>query len=206
MSTDNTETTPERPTQEVSLTVNGEEVTSEIEPRLKLSDFLLNYADLNGVRVGCEHGVCGACTVNVDGELVKSCMMYAVQTEGSEILTVEGLSDDGSLHPIQEAFHEEHALQCGFCTSGFVMSTHDLLEDNPDPSQEEMEAQLSSNICRCTGYQNIYDAVGRAADKLDGDRAADEMDDDRAADEMDGDRAADEMDDDRAADEMDGDD
>jgi len=168
MSVDETETPPDRPTQEISLTVNGDEVTAEIEPRLKLSDFLRNYVDLNGVRVGCEHGVCGACTVSVDGELVKSCMMYAVQTDGSDILTVEGLGGNDSLHPIQEAFHEEHALQCGFCTSGFVMSTRDLLEDNPDPSQKEMEAHLSSNICRCTGYQNIYDAVERAADKMEG--------------------------------------
>jgi len=151
------------------VTVNGEELTAEVEPRLKLSDFLRHEADLNGVRVGCEHGVCGACTVSVDGDLVKSCMMYAVQTEGREILTVEGLSEDGALHPIQEAFHEEHALQCGFCTSGFVMSTRDLLADNPDPSQAEKEAHLSSNICRCTGYQNIYDAVDRAADKLEDD-------------------------------------
>jgi len=168
MSVDDTETPSERPTREVSLTVNGEDVTSEIEPRLKLSDFLRRNADCNGVRVGCEHGVCGACTVSVDGDLVKSCMMYAVQTEGSDITTVEGLGEDGSLHPVQEAFHEEHALQCGFCTSGFVMSTRDLLEDDPDPSREEMEKHLSSNICRCTGYENIYDAVDRAADKLNG--------------------------------------
>ncbi|MFC7078394.1 MULTISPECIES: (2Fe-2S)-binding protein [Haloarcula] len=166
MSTDDAAATPDRPTQEVSLTVNGEEVTAEIEPRLKLSDFLRNYVDLNGVRVGCEHGVCGACTVSFDGDLVKSCMMYAVQTDGGEIVTVEGLGEDGSLHPIQEAFHEEHALQCGFCTSGFVMSTRDLLEEDPDPSQEKMESHLSSNICRCTGYQNIYDAVKTAADKM----------------------------------------
>jgi carbon-monoxide dehydrogenase small subunit len=171
MSTDNSETVGERPTQEVSVTVNGEAVTAEVEPRLKLSDFLRNYADLNGVRVGCEHGVCGACTVGVDGDLVKSCMMYAVQTDGAEILTVEGLSEDGSLHPVQEAFHEAHALQCGFCTSGFVMSTYDLLEDEPDPSREQTKKHLSSNICRCTGYQNIYEAVDRAAEKMAGDVA-----------------------------------
>ncbi|ELZ19967.1 aerobic carbon monoxide dehydrogenase [Halosimplex carlsbadense 2-9-1] len=169
MSIDETESSPDRPTREISLTVNGDDVTTEVEPRLKLSDFLRHHVDLNGVRVGCEHGVCGACTVSVDGDLVKSCMMYAVQTDDSEVLTVEGLGADGSLHPVQEAFHEEHALQCGFCTSGFVMSARDLLADNPDPSQEEMEAHLSSNICRCTGYQNIYDAVERAADKMEGD-------------------------------------
>jgi carbon-monoxide dehydrogenase small subunit len=169
MSADDAETIPDRPTQEISLTVNDEDVTAAVEPRLKLSDFLRNEVDLNGVRVGCEHGVCGACTVSVDGTLVKSCMMYAVQTDGSEILTVEGLGDENSLHPIQEAFHEEHALQCGFCTSGFVMSTHDLLQDNPDPSKEEAKEHLSSNICRCTGYQNIYEAVDSAADKMAGD-------------------------------------
>jgi len=168
MSVDDTETTVDRPTTEVSVTVNDEEATREVEPRLKLSDFLRGEADCNGVRVGCEHGVCGACTVSVDGDLVKSCMMYAIQTDGSEVLTVEGLSEDGSLHPVQEAFHEEHALQCGFCTSGFVMSTYDLLQDYPDPSRERTEKHLSSNICRCTGYQNIYAAVDRAADKLDG--------------------------------------
>lgn len=166
MSVDDAETIPDRPTQEISLTVNDEDVTEEVEPRLKLSDFLRNYVDLKGVRVGCEHGVCGACTVSVDGTLVKSCMMYAVQTDGSEILTVEGLSENGSLHPVQEAFNEEHALQCGFCTSGFVMSTYDLLQDNPDPSKSEMKDHLSSNICRCTGYQNIYKAVDNAAEKM----------------------------------------
>lgn len=169
MSADDTETVTERPTQEISLTVNNETVTAEVEPRLKLSDFLRNYVDLNGVRVGCEHGVCGACTVSLDGTNVKSCMLYAVQTDGSEILTIEGLSEDGSLHPVQEAFNEEHALQCGFCTSGFVMATIDLLEDNPKPSKSEMKDHLSSNICRCTGYQNIYKAVDNAAEKMDGD-------------------------------------
>lgn len=166
MSTDDVDVQPDRPTQEISLSVNDEDVTAEVEPRLKLSDFLRDYVGLNGVRVGCEHGVCGACTVSLDGDLVKSCMMYAVQTDDSQIQTVEGLSDDGSLHPVQEAFHEEHALQCGFCTSGFVMSTHDLLADNPDPSREEMKSHLSSNICRCTGYQNIYEAVENAAEKM----------------------------------------
>lgn len=166
MSTDDAVTPSDRPTREVTLTVNGEEVTAEIEPRLKLSDFLRTHVDLNGVRVGCEHGVCGACTVIYDGDPVKSCLMYAVQADGSEILTVEGLGEAGSLHPIQEAFHEEHALQCGFCTSGFVLSTYSLLSDDPDPSQEKMESYLSSNICRCTGYQNIYDAVESAAEKM----------------------------------------
>jgi aerobic-type carbon monoxide dehydrogenase small subunit (CoxS/CutS family) len=118
--------------------------------------------------VGCEHGVCGACTVLVDGRGVKSCLTYAVQIDGSEVTTVEGLSSDGDLHPIQRAFHEEHALQCGFCTSGFVMATAELLEDIPDPDEEDIERGLADNICRCTGYQNIHDAVRRAADETQG--------------------------------------
>lgn len=154
----------QRPTKAVSLMVNGESVEREIEPRLKLSDFLRNGMDLNGVRVGCEHGVCGACTVSLDGDIVKSCLVYAVQADGSEVVTIEGLSDDGELGPIQRAFHEEHALQCGFCTSGFVMATRDLLDRNREPTDEEIRHGLADNICRCTGYQNIYDAVHRAAE------------------------------------------
>jgi carbon-monoxide dehydrogenase small subunit len=158
-----------RPTREISVAVNGEEHAATVEPRLKLSDFLRGTAGCRGVRVGCEHGVCGACTVDLDGGLVKSCMLYAVQADGCEVTTVEGLTDDdGSLHPVQQAFHEEHALQCGFCTSGFVMSAHHLLSEEPDPSREEVKAALSSNICRCTGYQNIYEAVDRAAAELRG--------------------------------------
>ena len=158
----------ERPERTVSLTVNGEAVEAEVEPRLKLSDFLRSECGLRGVRVGCEHGVCGACNVLMDGRGVKSCLTYAVQADGAELTTVEGLADDdGSLHPIQQAFHEEHALQCGFCTSGFVMATKELLDRNPDPSRDEIQAGLADNICRCTGYQNIYDAVKRASDQLD---------------------------------------
>jgi len=164
-----TDTTTDRPTREISVTVNGEDVTAEVEPRLKLSDFLRNYVDLKSVRVGCEHGVCGACTVSVDGEIAKSCLMYAVQLDGKEVTTVEGISDFGSLHPVQEAFHEEHALQCGFCTSGFIMSARDFLKENPDPTREEIKAALADNICRCTGYQNIFDAVERAAEEMEGD-------------------------------------
>ena len=167
MSTDHSDEIHEPVTQEISVVVNGEEVTAEVEPRLKLSDFLRYECGLRGVRVGCEHGVCGACTVSHDGWNVKSCLTYAVQADGSEIETVEGLSEGGSLHPIQEAFHEAHALQCGFCTSGFVMATKELLEDNPHPDRDDIETALADNICRCTGYQNIYEAVERAADKLD---------------------------------------
>jgi carbon-monoxide dehydrogenase small subunit len=150
----------------VTVTVNGEAVTREVEPRLKLSDFLRRECGLRGVRVGCEHGVCGACTVLLEGRGVKSCLTYAVQADGMAVETVEGLGDGQSLHPIQEAFHEEHALQCGFCTSGFVMATQELLAEDPDPDREAIEAGLSDNICRCTGYQNIYDAVERAADRV----------------------------------------
>ena len=173
MSIDDTSHSGETPTKEVSVTVNGETVTREIEPRLKLSDFLRHECGQRGVRVGCEHGVCGACTVALDGDVVKSCLLYAVQADGREVGTVEGLASDGSLHPIQEAFHEEHALQCGFCTSGFVMATQSLLKENPDPDREEIEKGLADNICRWTGYQNIYTAVERAADKLDTGTATD---------------------------------
>ena len=164
MSSENASTN-ERPVREITTTVNGTEVTAEVEPRLKLSDFLRHHQSLRSVRVGCEHGVCGACTVLLDGELVKSCLAYAVQADGKTIETAESLAED-SLHPVQEAFHEEHALQCGFCTSGFVMATKVLLEETTDPSDEEIERALADNICRCTGYQNIYDAVKRAADKI----------------------------------------
>lgn len=167
MSTDNdSENTAERPMSEVQLTVNGEEQNDTVQPRLKLSDYLRSECGLNGVRVGCEHGVCGACTVLVDDEPVKSCLMYGVQADGKSIETVEGLAKDGELHPIQEAFHEEYALQCGFCTSGFVMSTKALLEENPDPDDEAIESWLSGNLCRCTGYEPIYDAVHSSADKM----------------------------------------
>jgi aerobic carbon-monoxide dehydrogenase small subunit len=167
MSTDNIEGVSEPVTEEITVTVNGEPITAEVEPRLKLSDFLRYECGLRGVRVGCEHGVCGACTVQQEGMTVKSCLSYAVQADGAEIETVEGLADEnGSLHPIQESFHETHALQCGFCTSGFVMAAKELLEENPDPSREEIETGLADNICRCTGYQNIYEAVEQAAEKM----------------------------------------
>lgn len=180
MSADDTSGSLEYPTEEISLTVNGESVEAEVEPRHKLSDFLRDAQGLRGVRVGCEHGVCGACTVRMDGEIVKACLTYAVQADGSEIETVEGLSEDGRLHPIQESFHQEHALQCGFCTSGFVMATKDLLEDTPDPTDEEIEAGLADNVCRCTGYQNIYDAVRRAADEASENGVADQTDEEDA--------------------------
>lgn len=165
MSTDNG-SSAQRPTREITTTVNGETVTAEVEPRVKLSDFLRHEQGLRSVRVGCEHGVCGACTVFLDGDPVKSCLSYAVQADGREVETAESLAEDG-LHPIQESFHEEHALQCGFCTSGFVMATANLLDEHPNPTDEQIEKGLADNICRCTGYQNIYDAVRRSAEKLD---------------------------------------
>lgn len=168
MSANSSDDSMHQPTHEIALTVNSEPVEAEVEPRLKLSDFLRNHCERRSVRVGCEHGVCGACTVTLDGEIVKSCLLYAVQADGCEVETVEGLSTDGDLGPVQQAFHEEHALQCGFCTSGFVMATHDLLDRNPDPTDEEIREGLADNICRCTGYQNIYKAVHRAADEMDG--------------------------------------
>ncbi|MFW6448947.1 MAG: (2Fe-2S)-binding protein [Halobacteriota archaeon] len=166
MSTESTGGLEDHPTEEITVVVNGESVTRTVEPRLKLSDFLRYECGLRGVRVGCEHGVCGACTVDLDGVAVKSCLSYAVQADGGAVETVESLADGGDLHPIQEAFHEAHALQCGFCTSGFVMATRELLRDHPDPTREQIERGLADNICRCTGYQNIYEAVERAARKL----------------------------------------
>ena len=166
MSSENSTQDVNRPTEKITISVNGEEISTAVEPRLKLSDFLRRECRLRGVRVGCEHGVCGACTVLVDGKSTKSCLTYAVQADGAEITTVEGLSTDGELHPIQEAFHQEHALQCGFCTSGFVMATKELLDRESDPDKEQIKEGLADNICRCTGYQNIYTAVDRAADKL----------------------------------------
>jgi carbon-monoxide dehydrogenase small subunit len=167
MSSDTTEHGVERPTRQVELSVNGERVAAAVEPRLKLSDFLRQEAGMRGVRVGCEHGVCGACTVSYDGDLAKSCLLYAVQVDGAELVTVEALDDGGDLHPLQQAFHEEHALQCGFCTSGFVLAARDLLAENPEPTRAEIKEALADNICRCTGYQHIYAAVEAAAESID---------------------------------------
>jgi aerobic carbon-monoxide dehydrogenase small subunit len=148
----------------VATTVNGVRHEREVEPRLLLSDFLRHDLGLTGTHVGCEHGVCGACTVLVDGEAVRSCLMLAVQAEGHEIATVEGLAPDPArLHPLQEAFTECHALQCGFCTPGFLMTLIPFLRENPRPSEDEIRHAISGNLCRCTGYQNIVRAVERAA-------------------------------------------
>lgn len=142
-------------------------MSGQAEPRVTLADFLRDELDLTGTHLGCEHGVCGACTVLFDGYSVRSCLMLAVQAEGHEVRTVEGLaSSDGELHPIQRAFSEEHALQCGFCTPGFLMAIEEFLREVPDPEEDEIRKRLSGNLCRCTGYQNIVSAVKTAAASL----------------------------------------
>ena len=146
----------------LEVTVNGKQYQQAIEPRLLLSDFLRHEIGLTGTHVGCEHGVCGACTVLFDGQPARSCLMFAVQAHGHEILTVEGLGDPDNLHPIQEAFWEAHGLQCGFCTPGFLMTLIPFLEENPDPDEAEIRHGISGNICRCTGYVKIVDSVKKA--------------------------------------------
>ena len=150
----------------ISVTVNGVGYQREVEPRLLLSDFLRHDLELTGTHVGCEHGVCGACTILFDGQPARSCLMFAVQANGHEILTVEALGTPDNLHPIQEAFWESHAAQCGFCTPGFLMSIVSYLQENPDPTEDEIREAIAGNLCRCTGYQHIVDAVGLAAQKL----------------------------------------
>jgi carbon-monoxide dehydrogenase small subunit len=149
----------------VRVRVNGTEYERAVEPRLLLSDFLRHELGLKGTHVGCEHGVCGCCTIRLDGAAVRSCLLLAVQTDGSEITTIEGLAGDGALHPVQEAFRECHGLQCGFCTPGFVMAIEAFLEENPraDLTDAEIREGISGNLCRCTGYQNIVEAVKHAA-------------------------------------------
>jgi aerobic-type carbon monoxide dehydrogenase small subunit (CoxS/CutS family) len=154
----------------VSIEINGREYEREIEPRLLLSDFIRHEAGLTGTHVGCEHGVCGACTVQMDGEPVRSCLMLAVQAEGHSLRTVESLAhEDGTLHPLQQAFHETHGLQCGFCTPGFLMSLEPLLAEARDFGEREVREALAGNLCRCTGYQNIVAAVQLAAARMAGD-------------------------------------
>ncbi len=151
----------------ISLTVNGVARQALVEPRRLLVDFLRDDLGLTGTHVGCEHGICGACTILFNGEAARSCLMLAVQAEGAEITTVEGLgSSDGKLHPLQEAFWEHHALQCGFCTPGMLIVALDFLRTNPDPTEEEIREGLSAVLCRCTGYQPIIEAVKAAAARL----------------------------------------
>lgn len=150
-----------------TVVVNGKQYQRAIEPRLLLSDFLRHELGLTGTHVGCEHGVCGACTILFDGQAVRSCIMFAVQANGHEITTVEGLAADAEhLHPLQEGFWEAHGLQCGYCTPGFLMTLVPFLQENPDPTEEEIREAISGNLCRCTGYQNIVEAVKLAADKM----------------------------------------
>jgi aerobic-type carbon monoxide dehydrogenase small subunit (CoxS/CutS family) len=143
----------------VAVAVNGRSYREDVEPRLLLSDFLRHTLGLTGTHVGCEHGVCGACTVRLDGASVRSCLLFAVQADGSEVETVEGLAVDGRLSPLQEAFRARHALQCGFCTPGILMAAADLVERSPHPTREQVEQLLSGHLCRCTGYEPIVDAI-----------------------------------------------
>ena len=151
----------------VRLTVNDAPIAREVEPRLLLSDFLRQHLELTGTHVGCEHGVCGACTVLVDDEPVRACLMFAVQADGARVMTVEGLADQGGvLHPLQEAFREAHALQCGFCTPGILMSMVAFLRDSPAPTDGDIREALAGHLCRCTGYANIVRGVRLAHDAL----------------------------------------
>jgi carbon-monoxide dehydrogenase small subunit len=143
----------------VSLTVNGEQVDTYVLPRLNLADFLREHLQLTGTHVGCEHGVCGACTVRVNGDIVRSCLLLAVQAHGAAVETIEGLSDSGEIADLQAAFRNRNALQCGFCTPGMLMAAQDLLRHEPAPDREQIRQHLSGNYCRCTGYQAIVDAV-----------------------------------------------
>jgi carbon-monoxide dehydrogenase small subunit len=155
-------------TQDVAVTVNERQYRAAVEPRLLLSDFLRHEMGLKGTHVGCEHGVCGCCTIVLDGSAVRSCLLFAVQADGAEILTIEGLARDGALHPVQAAFREAHGLQCGFCTPGFVMAAYAYLNEvrKQDIDDDEIREALSGNLCRCTGYQNIVEAVKIAARTL----------------------------------------
>ena len=152
----------------ISVEINGRAYEGEVEPRTLLSDFIRHEAGLTGTKVGCEQGVCGACTVQLDGQPVRSCLMLAIQASGRSLTTVEGLAPEGELHPLQRAFHEAHALQCGFCTPGFLMSIEAFLRTKPDAGEEELRDALAGNLCRCTGYLGIIEAVEQAAREMEG--------------------------------------
>ena len=152
---------------EITLRVNGTTYHGTAEPRTTLADFLRDRLSLTGTHLGCEHGICGACTVVMDGRTVRACLLFAVQADGHDVVTVEGLAGpDGTLHPLQQAFSEEHGLQCGFCTPGFLMTALELLERDPDPSEDDIRKGLSGNVCRCTGYVAIVRAVKLAAERM----------------------------------------
>ena len=150
----------------IRLIINGETRSGQVEPRKLLVDFLREDVGLTGTHVGCEHGICGACTILVNGEAARSCLMLAVQADGAELRTVEGLAGKDGLHPLQDAFREHHGLQCGFCTPGMLMTAYDLLQTNPTPTEEEIRAGLSAVLCRCTGYHGIVQAVQAAAERI----------------------------------------
>lgn len=153
---------------DIEVRVNGAVRRATVEPRLTLADYLRVHCELTGTHLGCEHGVCGACTVLVDGQAVRACLVFAVQADGAEITTIEGIAaPDGRLSPVQAAFRDHHGLQCGFCTPGFVLSATVFLRDNPTPTAEEIREGLSGNLCRCTGYQGIFAAVQAAAESMD---------------------------------------
>jgi aerobic carbon-monoxide dehydrogenase small subunit len=151
---------------DVAVTINGRAYHGRVEPRKTLADFIREDCALTGTHLGCEHGVCGACTILMNGEAVRSCLLFAVQADGAELRTVEGLADGDRLHPIQQAFWEHHGLQCGFCTPGFLMTSVAFLREHPHPTEREIREGLAGNLCRCTGYQNIVKAVAAAADML----------------------------------------
>jgi len=158
---------------QIALTINGESVEALVEPRTLLVHFLREQQGLKGAHVGCETSHCGACTVDLNGKSVKSCTVFAVQADGGEVMTVEGLSSGADLHPLQEGFYEEHGLQCGYCTPGMLMRAYRFLQENPNPSNEEIRMGISGNLCRCTGYQNIVKAIEFAANKLSAEGGAD---------------------------------
>ena len=150
---------------DITLTVNGQPVTRRVPARTNLVDFVRDELELTGSHVGCEHGVCGACTIRVDGQIVRGCLMLAAQADGAEVETIEGLSEDGSIADLQQAFHERNAVQCGFCTPGMLLTAEELLQKNPTPSREDIREFISGNYCRCTGYQAIVDAIERVANE-----------------------------------------
>lgn len=150
---------------DITLKVNGQSVTRRVPARTNLVDFVRYELELTGSHVGCEHGVCGACTIRVDGQIVRGCLMLAAQADDAEIETIEGLSDDGSISDLQQAFHERNAVQCGFCTPGMLLTAEELLQKNPSPSREDIREFISGNYCRCTGYQAIVDAIERVANE-----------------------------------------
>ena len=152
----------------IAVKVNGVQYERDVEPRRLLVDFLRDDLELIGTHVGCEHGICGACTILFNGRTARSCLMFAVQADGAEVMTVEGLAEEGKLHPVQEAFREHHGLQCGFCTPGMLTTSYEFLNENPDPNEEDVRRAISGVLCRCTGYKQVIDSVMAAVDAMRG--------------------------------------